>query len=215
MGDLSPRDPREPHEMRISDADRHQVAEILRQAAGEGRLEPDELDDRLEAAYSAKTYADLVPITADLPVAQQAQPARPPSFQPAHGGPRHDSSLAIMSGISRKGVWEVGAVHNAFTLMGGITLDLRQASFTAPEVLINASTICGGVDITVNAATRVVVEGVGILGSFEERRPKVEPEVGPGSPVVRVRGFALMGSVEVRRKPMPGEKGRGRKMLGH
>ena len=53
--------------LRISDEDRHQVAELLRQAAGEGRIDLDELDERLEATYPAKTYGELVPITVDLP----------------------------------------------------------------------------------------------------------------------------------------------------
>ena len=61
--------------LRISDEDRHQVAEILREAAGEGRIDLDELDERLEATYAARTYADLVPITLDLP-AHPAQATR-------------------------------------------------------------------------------------------------------------------------------------------
>ena len=63
-GDL---DRPDPSQLRISDADRNRVAELLRDAAGEGRLDLDELDERLEATYAAKTYADLVPITVDLP----------------------------------------------------------------------------------------------------------------------------------------------------
>ena len=57
----------DPAQLRISDDDRHRVAEVLREAAGEGRIDLDELDQRLEATYAAKTYADLVPITVDLP----------------------------------------------------------------------------------------------------------------------------------------------------
>jgi len=73
--------------MRVSDADRHDVAEVLRQAAGEGRLDLAELDERLEATYAAKTYADLVPITADLPATRGAtQPA--PSAPSAPSTPR-------------------------------------------------------------------------------------------------------------------------------
>jgi hypothetical protein len=56
----------DPAQLRISDAERHQVAELLREAAGDGRIDLSELDERLEATYNAKTYADLVPITADL-----------------------------------------------------------------------------------------------------------------------------------------------------
>jgi hypothetical protein len=53
--------------LRASDADREQVAELLRHAAGDGRLLVDELEDRLGAALSAKTYAELDAIIADLP----------------------------------------------------------------------------------------------------------------------------------------------------
>ena len=57
----------EPAERRISDQEREQVAEVLRQAAGEGRIDADELDKRLEATFATKTYAEIVPTTADLP----------------------------------------------------------------------------------------------------------------------------------------------------
>jgi len=55
-------------ELRISDADRDRVADRLRLAAAEGRLSSDELEERLEAAFTARTDAELAPLTADLPV---------------------------------------------------------------------------------------------------------------------------------------------------
>jgi Domain of unknown function (DUF1707)/Domain of unknown function (DUF4190) len=54
--------------MRASDSDRDRVVELLTVAYSEGRLFKDEYDDRLEHALSARTYADLDPIVADLPV---------------------------------------------------------------------------------------------------------------------------------------------------
>ena len=45
--------------LRASHADRDQVAEVLRVAAGDGRLSPEELDERLELALSARTYDEL------------------------------------------------------------------------------------------------------------------------------------------------------------
>ncbi|MCW2760664.1 MAG: hypothetical protein JWR85_865 [Marmoricola sp.] len=75
-GDLEGYDERS--RLRVSDADRHRVAELLREAAGEGRLDIEELDERLEAAYAAKTSADLVPITADLPLGVSSN-VRPPA----------------------------------------------------------------------------------------------------------------------------------------
>jgi hypothetical protein len=53
--------------LRASDADRDAVAERLRNAAVEGRLEPDELEERLHAALRARTYADLEGLLEDLP----------------------------------------------------------------------------------------------------------------------------------------------------
>lgn len=53
--------------LRASDADREQTAEQLRRAATEGRLSADELDERLGAALSARTYGELDALVADLP----------------------------------------------------------------------------------------------------------------------------------------------------
>lgn len=53
--------------LRASDSDRDRVAERLREATAEGRLRTDELEDRLGAAFSARTYGELDPLVADLP----------------------------------------------------------------------------------------------------------------------------------------------------
>jgi hypothetical protein len=72
------------NELRASDADRERVAERLRTAAGDGRLTPAELEERLEGAFSARTEAELEPLVADLPVtpARERRPARRPDFAP-------------------------------------------------------------------------------------------------------------------------------------
>lgn len=54
--------------VRVSDAERDQAAEILRAGYADGRLSRAELDERLTAAYAAKTRADLHDLTSDLPV---------------------------------------------------------------------------------------------------------------------------------------------------
>jgi DUF1707 SHOCT-like domain/Domain of unknown function (DUF4190) len=56
--------------MRASDTDRDRVAELLNVAYSEGRLSKEEYDGRLERAFSARTYADLDQIVADLPAAR-------------------------------------------------------------------------------------------------------------------------------------------------
>jgi hypothetical protein len=55
-------------ELRASDADRERTADQLRTAAAEGRLTADELEERLELAFGARTEVELEPLTADLPV---------------------------------------------------------------------------------------------------------------------------------------------------
>jgi len=56
-------------ELRASHADRDQVVDVLRVAAGDGRLTAEELDERVGAALTARTMGELVVLTADLPTA--------------------------------------------------------------------------------------------------------------------------------------------------
>lgn len=58
---------RSDHSLRASDADRDAVVDRLREAAGEGRLEPDELEQRVDGALRARTYGDLAELLDDLP----------------------------------------------------------------------------------------------------------------------------------------------------
>lgn len=200
-GDL---DRPDPAQLRISDADRNRVAELLRDAAGEGRLDLDELDERLERTYAAKTYADLVPITVDLPShpAHSVPASRSPVVrrEALPASTSYDTSLAMLGECTRRGPWLVPEHHTAFAIMGSVTLDLREASFAAQEVTINANAVMASVEVIVDAQTRVQVDGVGIMGDFSQGRDKIEAELGAESPLVRLKGVALMGSVSVVRK---------------
>ena len=67
-------------DLRAADADRERIAERLRGAAAEGRLGAEELEERLERAFGARTYAELDAVVTDLPAAERppAAPARRP-----------------------------------------------------------------------------------------------------------------------------------------
>jgi hypothetical protein len=65
------------HSLRASDADRDAVTERLREAAGEGRLEPDELEERVDRALRARTYGELARLVADLPGSPNVRWPRP------------------------------------------------------------------------------------------------------------------------------------------
>ena len=158
-------EPIDPADLRIAHTDRERVAELLRQAAGDGRIDLDELDERLEATWAAKTFRDLVPITLDLtgqpghPGALAPRPASAPQRRSAPGtAPTHRSSFAMMAETKRKGPWAVGPEHAATAVMGSVVLDLREARFDSREVTINANAVMGEVKVIVNASTAVVVE---------------------------------------------------------
>jgi hypothetical protein len=202
-------EPIDPRQLRVSDNEREQVAERLREAAGEGRLGLDELEERITAVYSAKTYAELEPITRDLPAATGAGLSADPAPRVRGrwrigGKPRRRKTFVLMGGSDNKGAWVVPRSYVAVAVMGGIELDLREAEFEDREVTINASCLMGGIAIIVPEGLNVQVHGFGFMGGYSGTPAG---PVDPGSPTVHIRGFAMMGGVDVKRKaPRPPKK---------
>ncbi|MFC6885104.1 MULTISPECIES: DUF1707 SHOCT-like domain-containing protein [Actinomadura] len=198
--------PPDPPEMRASDSDRDRVAQLLRDAAGDGRLTLEELDERLDAVYAAKTYAELEPITRDLPATAAAgRTAAAPAgaFAPVPDAPSWKTGIGVMSAFKRQGVWNVPRRFTAFTFWGGGKIDLREARFAGAEVRIIALAIMGGVEVIAPEDLTVHVNGIGIMGGFDHKASG--PGV-PGSPKVIVSGFAFWGGVDVKRKARREEK---------
>ncbi|MGW7298729.1 DUF1707 SHOCT-like domain-containing protein [Streptomyces sp. NPDC054829] len=191
-------------ELRASDADRERVAEILREALAEGRLDMEEFGERLDATYKARTYGELTPITRDLPVAGTVNLVKGPetdgSWASRITGGEGTSTLgvAVMSGFERKGRWTVPRRFNCFAFWGGGEVDLREANFADREVVINCVAIMGGVNIIVPPGVEVSTRGIGIMGGFDQREDGVPGD--PGAPRVIITGFAFWGGVGVERK---------------
>ncbi len=205
-------------DLRASDADREQVAEVLREALAEGRLDMEEFQERLDAVYRARTYGELAPLTRDLPApGATVAPAVSLTKDPVAGGGwagrivgGDDSgtstwAVAVMSGFQRKGRWTAPRRFNAFAFWGGGEIDLREANFADREVVVNAVAIMGGIDVIVPPGVEVVVRGIGVMGGFDHREEGVPPE--PGARVI-VTGFAFWGGVGVQRK-LPARSGSG------
>jgi hypothetical protein len=189
----------DPQHLRASDADRERVAEMLREAAGDGRLTMDELDERLESVYKAKTYAELAPLTHDLPASGQPVPAvsTPGDVRRYGAEPTSHGAFAILGGFTRRGDWVVPKNYNVFCLLGGGEIDLREARFAEREVTIHVVAILGGCEITVPEDATVRVTGIGIMGAFDHSMPGPD---NPNGPVITINGLALMGGVDVKRK---------------
>ncbi|MFJ9029291.1 DUF1707 domain-containing protein [Streptomyces sp. NPDC102274] len=212
---------------RASDAERERVAERLREAMTEGRLDMEEFDERLEAAFKARTHGELAPLVRDLPapgtttdvaLASDTSVAARGASGPGGTGDvskwrsrigrepaTSKGAFAFWGGFGRKGTWTVGRKFTAVVLMAGGEIDLREARFEDRDVVIRCVTIMGGVHVTVPPDLDVEVRGFGLMGGFGETG---EGEASPGSPRVIVTGFALMGGVGVERKVRESEKRR-------
>jgi hypothetical protein len=181
----------EPLDLRVSDADRERVAERLREAAGEGRLTVEELDERVELAYAARTRADLEVLTDDLPAAGAgAELARPGARKPRRW------AIAIMSGSRLSGRWRAGRKFRAFALMGGDDIDLRGAELESNEITITAVAIMGGINVIVPPGFDAELTGFALMGGNDNRVPR--QELPASAPRVHVRAFSLMGGTNVR-----------------
>ncbi|MCA1655059.1 MAG: DUF1707 domain-containing protein [Pseudonocardiaceae bacterium] len=196
----------DPQDMRVSNDDRERVARVLHDAMAEGRLTVNELEERLDEVYAAKTFGDLEPVVRDLPVGNQARspvvptPAESPVPSNRIGGRGTSSNaVAILSGTDRKGVWTVPPTFTSFALMGGVEIDLTEARFEDAETTIQAFAFMGGIEIYVPDDIVVQVNGTGFMGAFENRaHNNAQPR--PGMPLVRITGLAVWGGVEVKRR---------------
>ncbi len=188
--------------LRASDRDREQVAALLQHAMSEGRITVAELETRLDSVYAAKTLVELEPVTRDLPghslsllkPSSVAVPQDSPVMSYSPGGPATGNVVGVMSGGIRKGQWTAPAHLNAVAIMGGVELDFTHAQLTGRETVIMAVAIMGGVEITVPEGITVHVEGIGIMGGFNDG---VRQNYGPDAPVLRIKGVAIMGGVDV------------------
>jgi uncharacterized protein DUF1707 len=190
--------------LRASDADRDRAASVINNALAEGRLTADEHSDRLDAIYSAKTQADLVPVLDDLPTAGAATAQDPSPAAPARFGPAR-KIIAIFGGASRKGGWHAEPVIEVLAVFGGVDLDFRDAVLPGKEVVLKATAVFGGIDVVVPPEMRVIDDGgVAILGGKDLAGASAE-SAGPDSPVLRVQGTCVFGGIDVKRKRRKGK----------
>lgn len=82
-------------DLRASDADRDACVADLRHHAAAGRLDVDELGERIEQALAAKTVRQLGELQADLPASAAAAPPAPPAPTPARRPPRVPGRLGF------------------------------------------------------------------------------------------------------------------------
>ncbi|MFF5292159.1 DUF1707 SHOCT-like domain-containing protein [Paractinoplanes globisporus] len=101
-----------PARMRTSDQEREQIAEILRAAMAEGRLNLEEGEERLAATYAAKYRDELGPLTADLPDGGRRALAETPQARLAtRRHLRRHASFVALAALFLTGLWVLSGAH--------------------------------------------------------------------------------------------------------
>jgi hypothetical protein len=174
-------------DLRAGDADREAVAEILRTALGEGRLELTEVDERLAQTYAARTYAELEPLVADLPATlpwQQRSDEKP---------------LVITAGWSsekRTGAWRVPARIVAEAAMSDVRLDFREVTTSLPRIDLEMKGGMGSVVLVLPEGWSVDTDDLrSAWGTVKNRH---QAQAAPGHPTIHVTGSTGMGTFKTR-----------------
>ena len=98
--------------VRTSDAEREQVATILRAAMAEGRLNLEEGEERLGQAYAAKFRDEFAQLTTDLPGGgRQALTETPEARAATRRGMRRHAGGVFFLAIALTGLWVLSGAH--------------------------------------------------------------------------------------------------------
>ncbi|WFE26990.1 DUF1707 domain-containing protein [Solwaraspora sp. WMMD791] len=194
--------------LRVSDAEREQVVELLGQATAEGRLTLDEYAERATEAHNAKTRGELARLTADLPT-DSASPlpgvggavvARGPAGVPVPAGGNAlpapvERMVAIFGDEVRKGHWLVPDRLEARAVFGDCKIELQDAQLQHHVTTIEATSIFGSVTVYVPEGVDVRMSGTAVFG---DKKSKLTALPRPGAPVIEVVCNVILGSVVVR-----------------
>ncbi|RMI43966.1 DUF1707 domain-containing protein [Actinomadura harenae] len=144
--------------VRASDADRDQVIEQLRAAIADGRLDPAEFDERVDAALTARTLDALTPLVTDLVVRPGSGAALTP---PSAGPPAELLTIKERHGsVRRDGAWELPRRLELRTKWSDVLLDLSTAVYSLPELVIDLRVQGGDVELVLAPGMMVDANGL-------------------------------------------------------
>ncbi|KAI9014267.1 hypothetical protein DFJ74DRAFT_288215 [Hyaloraphidium curvatum] len=160
-----------------------------------GELPPPTYD-----AATAAQRAASAPPEAALPLTASQFPAAPPPQPAVFIGPppAKKTHLAIFSGsLSRWAGKVIPKRFSAVTLCGGVEIDLRDGQLQPGETVIDAFSICGGVNVTARREVRVELDGGACCGGQADQRPPQKGEEMLLDRWVTIRGLSVCGGVSV------------------
>lgn len=176
-------------DLRVSDAEREHVGQLLQQAVGQGMLSLGEFTERMDTVLAAKTRADVNQVLVDLPgialrpeYLQQIQAQHIPVPAPASGTPHAAGAVVIrgrMSNLSRKGRWEVPSTVRIDTRMSTVVLDFTEAVMRTQVVHIDVNDYLGSVTLIVPMEATADVDSVDMVGSSTNSKVRSGSPFGP------------------------------------
>lgn len=177
-------------ELRASHADRDRVAELLRVAAGDGRLTADELDQRLERALTARTVGELAELSRDLP------PASGP------GGVAKDTVTIDRQGgrDKREGRWLVPRRLVVRVGWGHVTLDFTEAVITQPVLDIDLDVRSGTLTLLTRPGISIDADDVAVRSSGSVKIRVPPDPAGPVALRIVLSGTVQSGHLRARRR---------------
>jgi Domain of unknown function (DUF1707) len=185
-----------PGQLRASHQDRDRVVEILRVAAGDGRLTAEELDERLEIALTARTFAELAALTTDLP----AVPGPPDGVPPE---PKELVRIDCHSGAARRdGRWLVPQRMEVRVTSGVVTLDFTEATITQPALRVDAEVHSGALKLVTKPGIVIDTDAVEVRSGTVRVRERHGPQV-PVILRVEVSGRVDSGTLTARPPRLP------------
>ena len=186
-----------PDQLRASHEDRDQVVELLRVAAGDGRLTAEELDERLEVALTARTYGELTALVKDLP--SRGQVVGAPVVE-AKELARIDCGS---SSVKRDGPWVVPKRMEVRVASGSVILDFTNAVITQPTLPIDAEVRSGSLTLITKPGIVVDTDDV----SVRYGATKVQAPWDATAPVIlRIQVSGKVGSGVIVARPPRGPK---------
>ena len=166
----------------------------MRVAAGEGRIDLTELEDRLERAYGAKTYLELNELLADLPSDQSSS-----AELNAVPGPETlilDTTETNIN-LKQRGRWIVPRRIVAKCTRSLIRIDFTQASCEHREVVVEATCGTGWITLVVPQGWPVVIDASST--NTANIRNKAHGSVDADAPRITVIAHPQLGYVRIKR----------------
>jgi hypothetical protein len=191
-------DPPSSPALRASDADRDRVIDLLRAAVADGRLDPVEFDERLDAALAARTIDALTPLTTDLIAAQGSDGALTPlAGTPAEPAAERLTIKERHGSVRRDGRWTLPHRLVLRTAWSDVMLDLTRAVRSGPELIIELRVSGGNVELVL--APGMVVDANEL--SVRHSLVAISRDAGDNTPEtlhVRLAGRMRHGRLETR-----------------